>query len=57
MNFSKGENAMNWDALLSVWEDFLAFMDKVIQWINYVFTGEGEWPYPDYPDFDAEPKA
>ena len=44
---------MNWDALISVWDEFLAFMDKVMQWIQFVFTGEGEWPYPDYPDFNA----
>ena len=50
---------MNWGELQKVWDDFLAFMDKVVQWIQYVFDTDKDkvWPFPDYPDFDAEPKA
>ena len=53
----KGENAMNWDVFLSVWEDYLAFMDRVVQWLKYVFTGEGTWPPTDYPGIDDKKEA
>lgn len=44
---------MNTDRLLSVWSDFLAFMDRVVQWLQYVFGIRDKWPPEDYPDFDA----
>ncbi|MGN0486372.1 MAG: hypothetical protein ACI4GB_03990 [Acutalibacteraceae bacterium] len=44
---------MNTDRLLSVWSDFLAFMDRVVQWLQYVFGIRDTWPPEDYPDFDA----
>ena len=47
---------MNWDAVLGIWDEFLAFMDRVIPWIQFVFAG-GDWPQPPFPDFDAEPEA
>lgn len=34
---------MNWDALLLVWEEFLAFMNRTFEWLEFVFTG-GNWP-------------
>ena len=51
MKFSKGEYAME------LWEDFLKFMDRVVQWLKYLFTGEvnsenGKWPPDDYPGID-----
>ena len=30
--FSKGEKTMNWDNLLFVWDEILAFFDKTFQW-------------------------
>ena len=48
---------MNWDVFMGVWEDFLAFMDRVVQWLKYVFTGEGTWPPEDYPGFDDKTEA
>lgn len=44
---------MDWDVLLEVWESFLTFMDRVIQWLQYVFKVTDEWPPKPYPDIDA----
>ncbi len=44
---------MDFNALLNVWNEFLAFMDRVVQWLQYLFAN-GEWPPADYPDFDDE---
>lgn len=41
------------DAFMIVWDEFLAFMDRAVQWLKWVFSGEGEWPPVDYPDIDA----
>ena len=43
---------------MNIWDEFLAFMDRVMQWLKFVFTGEidstdGEWPPKDYPDINA----
>ena len=36
-----------------VWNEFLAFMDRVVQWLVYLFSGEeGTWPPADYPGID-----
>lgn len=51
----KGEKTMNinWDNFMGVWDEFLAFMDRVIQWLQYVFGAIEKWPPEDYPDIDA----
>lgn len=46
---------MNWDAFVAIWDEFLAFMDRVVQWVKFVFTGENgydgeEWPPEEYPE-------
>lgn len=51
--FSKGEKTMNWDNLLFVWDEILAFFDKTFQWLKFLFT-EGKWPQPPFPDIDAQ---
>ncbi len=43
---------MNWSNFEEVWNDFLAFMDRVIQWLMYVFGVTDEWPPEDYPGID-----
>ncbi len=42
---------INWDNLNNVWDEFMKFMDRVIQWLVYLFT-EGEWPPEGYPSID-----
>ncbi len=44
---------MNWDGFREVWDEFLAFMDRVMQWLQFIFAG-GEWPPEDYPNIDDE---
>ena len=47
---------MNWDNVMSVWDEFLAFMDRVVQWLKWLFEGAAngeEWPPKDYPEIDA----
>lgn len=43
---------MNWDSFMNVWEEFLFFMDRVVQWLQYVFGVEDEWNPDDYPTID-----
>lgn len=43
---------INWDVFMEVWDSFLAFMDKVVQWLQFLFVG-GEWPPEEYPDVNA----
>lgn len=45
---------MNWENAVAVWEEFLNFMDRVFQWLQYVFGVTNEWPPKDYPDIDAK---
>ena len=45
---------MNWDSLLNVWDEFLAFMDRVVQWLQYVFGVIDTWPPEEYPGIDDE---
>ena len=45
---------INWDNLMNVWDEFLKFMDKVVQWLQYVFGVTDEWPPKPFPDIDAE---
>ena len=45
---------MNWDNLLGVWDEFLAFMDRVVQWLQYVFGVTDEWPPEDYEDINEK---
>lgn len=47
---------MNLDRLEQVWNDFLAFLDRTFQWLMYLFTGEGDWPPVDFPDFNEPSK-
>lgn len=48
---------MNWDVFMEVWDSYLKFMDRVVQWLKYLFAGEDStWPPADYPDFN-EPAA
>lgn len=50
---------MNWPAFYELWNDFLKYMDRVVQWMKFLFTGDGDvterptWPPKDYPDFNA----
>lgn len=44
---------MNWDNFMNVWDEFLKFMDTVVQWLQYVFGIIEEWPPEDYPDITA----
>lgn len=44
---------MNWDNFMMVWDEFLKFMDKVVQWLQYVFGVTNEWPPVEYPDIDG----
>jgi hypothetical protein len=43
---------MNWDNLLFVWDEILAFFDRTFQWLEFVFKG-GSWPQPPFPDINA----
>lgn len=43
---------MDLGRLNEVWEDFLKFMDRVMQWLQYVFGVTNEWPPEDYPDIN-----
>ena len=38
-----------------LWEDFLAFLDRTVQWLGYLFGGDenAKWPPEKYPDIDA----
>lgn len=44
---------MNFGKFQELWEDFLDFMDRTVQWLLYLF-GAGEWPPADYPNIDDE---
>ena len=44
---------INWDNFMNVWDEFLAFMDRVVQWLQYVFGAIDKWPPEDYPDITA----
>lgn len=48
---------MNWDIFMEVWDSFLEFMDRVVQWLQFVFGVIEEWPPKDYPDIDEERPA
>lgn len=43
---------MNWDNFMNVWEEFLAFMDRAFQWLQFVFGVKDKWPPDDYEDFN-----
>ncbi len=45
---------MNWDNAIEVWEEFLAFMDRAVQWLMYVFGATDEWPPKPFPGFGDE---
>lgn len=41
---------MDWKGLEFVWDEILAFFDRVFQWLKYLFTDdEGGWNPEDYP--------
>lgn len=42
---------MDWKVAQEVWDEFLWFMDRVMQWLQYVFGIKDKWPPEDYPDF------
>ena len=44
---------LNWDRVGEVWDEFLAFMDRVFQWLQYVFGATDEWPPEDFGDINA----
>lgn len=44
---------MNWDVLMEVWDSFMEFMDRVVQWLQFVFGVTDKWPPEEYPDIDA----
>ena len=46
---------MNWDVLMEVWNEFLSFMDRVVQWLQFVFGVTDKWPPEDYPNIDDQP--
>lgn len=48
---------INWDNFMNVWDEFLKFMDRVVQWLQYVFGVTDEWPPKPYPDMDADKNA
>lgn len=53
--FFERRYAMNWDVFMEVWESFMTFMDRVVQWLTWLFDGRanGEtWPPEEYPDID-----
>ena len=54
-SFERRKKAMNinWDNFMNVWDEFLKFMDRVVQWLQYVFGVIDEWPPVDYPEIDA----
>lgn len=44
---------MNWDSLMDVWGSFLKFMDRAVQWLQFVFGVTDTWPpEEDYPGID-----
>lgn len=43
---------MNWDQFAEAWDEFLKFMDRVVQWLQYVFKVTDTWPPEDYPNID-----
>ena len=45
---------MNWDNLMDTWDEFLKFMDRVVQWLQYVFGVKNEWPPVEYPDINQQ---
>ncbi len=48
---------MNWDVFMDVWEEFMWFMDRAFQWLQYVFGVTNEWPPVDYPNIDDSTSA
>lgn len=46
---------LDFNAFMIVWKEFLEFMDRAVQWLQYVFGGDdAKWPpKEDYPDIDA----
>ena len=48
---------MNWNNFMEVWEEFLKFMDRVVQWLQYVFGVTDTWPPEPFPGIDDEKAA
>lgn len=44
---------MNFGKFQELWDDFLDFLDRAVQWLLYLF-GAGTWPPDDYPNIDDE---
>ena len=46
---------MNWDGFKDLWDEFLAFTDRVMKWLLFLFVGgeENPWPPEEYPDMNA----
>ena len=45
---------MNWDVFMEVWDSFMTFMNRVVQWLQYIFGVTNEWPPEEFPDFSEE---
>ncbi len=46
---------MDFNAFMVVWKEFLSFMDRVVQWLQYVFGGDdATWPPNEYPDINED---
>ena len=51
--FFERRYAMNWDVFMEVWESFMTFMDRVVQWLTWLFEGRDNnetWPPEDAPN-------
>lgn len=41
-----------WAEIVSIWDEFLAFLDRAFQWLKYLFNDEPTWDPDDYPTLD-----
>ena len=45
---------MNFSTFREVWDEFLKFLDRTVQWLLYLFGAKEDWPPVDYPNIDDE---
>jgi hypothetical protein len=45
---------MDFGLFQEVWKEFLAFMDRVVQWLMYLFGAKKGWPPEEYPNIDEK---
>ncbi len=43
---------MNWNSFMEVWDEFLKFMDRVVQWLMFIFGATDKWPPEEFPDIN-----